>query len=141
MPQKDPVAVVQEAYAAFGRGDIPGVVKTLADDVEWITPGSPDQIPMAGTRKGHAQVLQFFGLLADSQDFQTFEPYQFIAQGNTVVVLVREQSVIRSTGRTISLELVHVMDVEDGRIVRFKEFFDTAATAAAFAPLARNASA
>lgn len=141
MSQQDPVAVVQQAYAAFGRGDIQGVINTLAEDIEWITPGSPDQIPMAGTRRGPAQVLQFFGSLAENVDFHKFDPYKIIAQGDTVVVMVRERSTIRPTGRTLEQELVHVMEVKNGRIARFTEYFDTAQTAAAFAPLAKSAQA
>jgi ketosteroid isomerase-like protein len=27
--------IVQEMYAAFGRGDVPAILQRLADDVEW----------------------------------------------------------------------------------------------------------
>lgn len=38
--------VVRGVYEAFGRGDLPGVLGRLTDDVEW----SPSSIPFAGTR-------------------------------------------------------------------------------------------
>ena len=31
----DPLTLVQNAYAAFGRGDIPALLQLLSDDVEW----------------------------------------------------------------------------------------------------------
>jgi ketosteroid isomerase-like protein len=30
------VDVVQQGYEAFGRGDIPALLESLTDDVEWI---------------------------------------------------------------------------------------------------------
>jgi ketosteroid isomerase-like protein len=30
-----PLTLVQTAYAAFGRGDIPGLLSVLAPDVRW----------------------------------------------------------------------------------------------------------
>jgi glyoxylase-like metal-dependent hydrolase (beta-lactamase superfamily II) len=76
----------------------PGLLAMLADDVEWITPG-PARLPTAGTWRGHAGVRRFFEILASHEDIQQFEPYQFVAQGGTVVVFVRAQSVITTSGR------------------------------------------
>ena len=39
--------IVQGMYAAFGRGDVAGVINALADDIEWVSPG-PSVIPFAG---------------------------------------------------------------------------------------------
>ncbi len=43
--------VVQEAYEAVGRGDIPTLLDLLTDDVEWTFQGH-SLIPFAGTRLG-----------------------------------------------------------------------------------------
>ena len=48
MSEQTNVEVVHQAYAAFGRGDIPAVLSALTDDVEWTLQGPP-VIPWAGT--------------------------------------------------------------------------------------------
>jgi hypothetical protein len=53
---------VREAYDAFGRGDIPGVLGMLADDVEWSV---PEPLPHAVSTTGREGVGQFFGRLAE----------------------------------------------------------------------------
>jgi ketosteroid isomerase-like protein len=88
--------VVQRGYEAFGRGDIPAFLELLTDDVEWIQQGPP-VIPFAGTRHGHEGVMEYFSLLGETLEFEQFEPREFVAQGDTVVVVGFERSV--SVGR------------------------------------------
>jgi uncharacterized protein len=72
--------LVQSAYEAFGRGDIAALAEVMADDIEWVDPGDPDDNPNAGTFKGKEAVLGWFGGLASTRDYTTFEPREFIAQ-------------------------------------------------------------
>jgi ketosteroid isomerase-like protein len=51
MSEQTNVAVVQQAYEAFGRGDIFGVLDLLTDDVVWTFQG-PSTIPFAGVHRG-----------------------------------------------------------------------------------------
>ncbi len=39
------LALVQQLYAAFGRGDIAAVLDMLADDIEWREVGRPQPQP------------------------------------------------------------------------------------------------
>ena len=123
------IGVVQNGYAAFGRGDIPAFLSLLDANVEWKTPGSSD-LPTAGTRRGPAQVGEFFGTLVGIIDFEQFEPQSFIADGDRVVVIGRETFKVKATGKSITGDWCHVFTVRDGKIVAFHEFLDTAALAA-----------
>jgi hypothetical protein len=60
MHEQANLQVVHQAYAAFGKGDVPGVLAILTEDVRWSTPGPPDVIPYAGLRTGHEQVAGYF---------------------------------------------------------------------------------
>ena len=95
--------VVQETYEAVGRGDIPTLLDLLTDDVEWTFQG-PYSIPFAGTRRGREGVAEFFSLVGENIEFQDFEPREFIAQGDTVVVLGFERSLVKPTMRTFEQE-------------------------------------
>ncbi len=125
------VEVVQETYEAVGRGDIPALLDLLTDDVEWTFQG-PSVIPFAGTRRGREGVAEFFSLVGGNLEFERFEPREFVAQGDTVVVLGFERSRIKPTGRTFEQEWAHVYKLRDGKVAEFLALEDTAAHAVAF---------
>lgn len=126
-----PLEIVQSIYAAFGKGDIPALLGTLADDIEWTFPG-PKQIPFAGVKKGRAQVQEFFAQVMGSVDILEFQPLQFVAQGDTVVVLGREKVKVKATGKTFETRWAHAHTVKGGKVATMREHTDTAAIAAAF---------
>ena len=124
------IGVVQSGYAAFGRGDIPGLISLLDADVEWKTPG-PSDLPTAGTRRGHEAVADFFRTLGELVEFEHFEPQTFLADGNRVVVLGIDRFKVRGgSGKSLSEKWCHVFTVNNGKIVAFDEYIDTASLAA-----------
>ena len=125
------VGVVQQGYEALGRGDIPALLDLMADDVEWTLQGPP-VIPWAGTRRGREGVAKFFSLLGETLEFERFEPREFVAQGDTVVVLGYERSLVKPTGRTFGQEWAHVYTLRDGKIAKGRFIEDTAAQVVAF---------
>lgn len=125
------VDVVQRTYEAVGRGDIPAFLDLLTDDVEWTLQGS-SVIPFAGTRRGREGVAEFFSLVGETLEFEQFEPREFVAQGDTVVVLGFERNLIKPTGRTFEQEWAHVYTLRDGKIAKVRCFEDTAAYVVAF---------
>ncbi len=125
------VNVVQRTYEAVGRGDIPALLDLLTDDVEWTLQG-PSVIPFAGTRHGREAVAEFFSLVEETLEFLQFEPREFVAQGDKVVVLGYEHNLIKPTGRTFEQEWAHVYTLRDGKIVKSQFFEDTAAYVVAF---------
>jgi ketosteroid isomerase-like protein len=125
------VGVVQQGYEALGRGDIPALLDLMADDVEWTLQGPP-VIPWAGTRRGREGVAEFFSLLGETLEFEQFEPREFVAQGDTVVVLGYERSLVKPTGRTFEQEWAHVYTLRDGKIAKGRFIEDTAAQVVAF---------
>jgi ketosteroid isomerase-like protein len=133
--QEDPmsqqnISVVQNGYAAFGRGDIPGFLSLLDAHVEWTTPGTSD-LPTAGTRRGPAQVGEFFGVLDQLVAFEHFEPQSFLTDGDRVVVLGTARSKVKGgSGKSLVEHWCHVFTVRNGKIVAFFEYLDTAPFAA-----------
>ena len=123
--------LTQSVYEAFGRGDMAALAEMMADDIEWVNPGDPADDPNAGTFKGKEAVLSWFGGLASTVDFTTFEPREFIAQNDKVVSLVYAEATARDTGRAFVNHEAHVWTFRDGRIARLQIYLDTAATAAA----------
>ena len=123
--------IVQGMFAAFGKGDLPGVLSALAPEVEWRV-GGPSEVPYAGTRRGREQVKHFFEELGRAVEFQHFEPQEYVSEGNTVVVLGHEKLLVRASRQTIENGWVMVFTLRKGEVIRFREFNDTAALAAGF---------
>jgi uncharacterized protein len=132
MSAEDNTTLVKQAYAAFKRGDMDALMKSYADDISWEVYG-PSTIPTAGSRQGLPGIKDFFVTLDSAMTLQSFEPREFIAQGDQVVVLGEYAWTVKATGRTFKSNFAHVSTVRNGKIVRFREYTDTAAGAAAFA--------
>lgn len=134
MHEAENTRLVQSAYAAFGRGDIQGVLDTLHDQIVWkpLT-GAGRHVPMAGERRDKAGVATFFKIVGESLHFSRFEPREFIAEGDKVVAL-GHYTAKTSTGGSMDSDFVMVFSVRNGKIVQFQEFLDSAALNAAFAP-------
>jgi len=128
--EQDHVQSVQNIFAAFGQGNIPAVLQALAPDVEWVVSG-PQAVAFSGTRRGRDQVVQFFAALGQTVDIQAFEPKEFIAQGDVVVVVGMERLRFKATGKMAENHWVMVFTFRDGQVARFREYDDTHALAAA----------
>ena len=131
MSAEENTRLAQSAYEAFGRGDMPALAELMADDIEWVDPGDPNDSPLAGTYRGKDEVLGWFGKLGEGLDFSTFDPTDFIAQGDKVVSLVHVEATVRSTGRSLVNDEAHVWTFRGGKLARFQIYLDTAASAAA----------
>ena len=126
--------IVQDAYAAFLRGDVASLLGLMSDDIVWEPVlGTASHVPFAGKRQGKPAVAEFFQLVATTEDFTQFEPREFIAQGDTVVAIGHYRSTTKPAGKTFDADFAMVFTLKDGKVVRFREFTDSAAVNAAFA--------
>ena len=118
------VEVIKGMYEAFGRGDVPAVLGAMAGDIEW---NEAEGMPYGGVYRSPEAVAQnvFGPLLDDVPDF-ALQPEEIIASGDTVVTVVRYTGTGKATGKKLDLPVVHVWQVRDGKVARFRQFADTA---------------
>ena len=127
--------LVQAGYAAFASGNIPALLDLLDDSIVWQgVVGSGQHVATSGVRQGKQAVADFFSAIAEHQTFHAFEPRQFIAQGDTVVVLGHYDVTHNTTSGRVDSDWVMVFKVANGKITRFQEFSDSAAVNAAWVP-------
>lgn len=119
-------AVVQQAYAAFAQGDVPAILDLVADEVDWEFVGS-ENLEYAGLRRNRDEVAAFFAAVAVADAIHVFEPREFIEAGNHVTVLGWEQATALDSSEDFASEWAHVFTVRDGKITRWRGFFNTAA--------------
>ena len=132
MSDRSNLEIIQEAYAAFGRGDIPAVMSIEDPNTEFEIAG-PREIPWAGSFRGHEGAKKYFAAIEGEAEFEEFEPRTFMVQGENVVVLGFEKVRSKRTGRSYENHWVHAFTLAGGKIVEFREYCDTDTVAAAFA--------
>jgi uncharacterized protein len=123
---------VQKIYEAFGRGDVPAILSSLADDVEWDTDAT-GSIPLNQPRRGPAEVTLFFEATG-AADFTQFEPTALLESGNLVVALLDVTFTVKATGKQVKqLDEVHIWRFNDaGKVSSFRHRVDTHAQFIAF---------
>ncbi len=128
------VEIVQQLYASFGRGDIPAVLNRLADDVDWCQSGPESIFPFAGTRHGKNQMMTYFQALGQSLNIHVFEPREFIAHDDKIIVFGYEKGEAKLTGLKYEFDWVHVFTLRNGKVTQYRDYYDTAALLEAFRP-------
>ena len=115
-----PLEIVTDVYNRFAKGDIAGFLGLCSDNIEWVVNG-PASLEKCKAYKGRSGVQQFLDILS-GWEFSSFAPREFIVDGETVVVLGEETGTDKTSGIRFENRWVHVFDVKNGQIVRFREF-------------------
>jgi ketosteroid isomerase-like protein len=131
MSEKTNLDIMNEAYAAFASGDIPAILAIYDPKAELESAG-PKGIPWAGSYRGPEGAKKYFAAIEAEADVEAFEPHTFVAQEDKVVVLGVETVRSKRTGRSYETHWVHAFTLSGGKIIRFREYCDTATAAAAF---------
>ena len=115
--------IIEDAYASFATGDIPTALGAMADDIVWT---EAEGFPLAGTYVGHQAVVEgvFLRLREIGDDFAVL-PDQFIADGDTVVVLGNYGWKHKSSGEPAVVKMAHVWTMDGGKAVAFQQHVDT----------------
>lgn len=115
--------LIRNLYAAFARGDIPSVLGALAPDATWT---EAEGGPYAGTYRGADAILSgVFMRLGGEWDGFAAAPEQYVAEGDTVVVLGEYSGTFKTTGRAMRAPFAHVWKLRDGQVQAFTQITDT----------------
>jgi len=131
MSEQNNINFVQQIYNDFKTGNISALVDKMDANISWETP-EMNNVPFAGKRQGRQAVTEFFAQLAASEESLRFEPTEFIAQGTRVVSLGNYEWRVKETGRTFESKFAHVFTIQNGAVVDFIEYVDTAAVERGF---------
>ncbi len=117
------VEFVKGIYGAFARGDVPAVLGAFAEDIEWF---EAEGMPYGGLYRGPDAVAQnVFGPITEDVEGFTLVPEQFMESGGTVAVVIRYTGTGKATGKPLDVPAVHVWDIRDGKLARFRQYIDT----------------
>lgn len=115
------VSVVKDLYQAFGRGDVTSVLTMVDPNATWVNPYGKGRFPgqWGMPCRGHKEIAAFFGAINDAVEVQGFNPYEMIADGDKVVVLIKWNGIVRKTGSRFDVLLVHIWTLQAGKIIDY----------------------
>ena len=125
------IKTVEQAYDAFGRGDVAAILDLVSDDVDWGAETTSTVAPWYGARRGKDGVAKFFADYGTAMEVQEFSPISVAANENDVLTVVRLRATSRATGRSVAMDVHHVFTFRDGLISYYRGTEDTAQTEAA----------
>jgi ketosteroid isomerase-like protein len=124
----DNIATVKRIYEAFGRGDVPAILASLAPEVRW-EPWADNTAQRAGVpwmqaHEGPEAVAQFFAALAGWR-ITGIRVLDLMASADQVAVEFELDAIVN--GRELREQEVHLWTFDgQGRVTRFRHYLDTA---------------
>jgi Ketosteroid isomerase-related protein len=120
------VQTIQAAYAAFAKNDPTVLFGAMAPDIQWReAEGSPlqDRNPYVGAQAVGEGV---FGRLIAAIDNFAVTPERFVDGGDSVDVFGRYTGTMKDGGATLDAPFCHAYRFNDGKIVSFDQYTDSA---------------
>lgn len=125
MSAQSNLQLVQNVYAAFGRGDVPAILEVCAEDAEFGVI-SESNVPWHGIGAGRAYIVKFFQALDEHAMFTRFEPHSFVAGENGVACIVDFDATLKKNGKSVTNRALHHFTITNGRITRWNGSEDSA---------------
>ena len=114
---------IKAHYAASDRKDIDAMMAPITRETRWTEMAG---FPYAGTYVGsEAIVAGVFKRIGEDWEYYAFSLENLIDGGSTIVGIGTYSGAFRKTGKAMRARVVHVWDMDDGKVVRFEQFTDT----------------
>ncbi|ELZ32017.1 hypothetical protein C474_07622 [Halogeometricum pallidum JCM 14848] len=115
---------VKGLYESFAEGDIEAIRDIMNPDVVLH---EPKGITGGGTHRGFDDIVEnIFSKLGTEWVDVSVVPERYVADDDTVVVLHTWSGTYSKTGKSVEYPNVHVLDFEDGKVVQWTSYADTA---------------
>jgi len=126
------VDFVKSLYAAFLNGQIDKILAGADPNIEWQSNADPLLLPWGGERRGLHEIRAYFSQLAANVEIESFTPRDFCAGINFVVVMGHTKGRMKHSGGRFEDEWAHFFRIIGGKVVSFREYFDTHAVVQAY---------
>jgi ketosteroid isomerase-like protein len=114
------VDLVRERFAPMREGDVEALLPLIHPDFEVTTP--PGLAAEPDTYRGPEGIRRYFDSFYEVMDRVSFEPHDFIAVGERVVVPVTLTARGRTTGIEMAQNVVQVWELRDEKAYRIEVY-------------------
>jgi len=125
------VELVGQLLDHLSAHDVEAATSLFALDAELVAPFSPPPLPPGGT--GREQIHELFTMVFSGYGRVAFRDRRIVETADRDVVVARWRTDIEvlASGGTYAAEVISLVEVRDGRITRFTEYFNPDALRAA----------
>ena len=117
---RENVEVVRRAFEAGARGGVDAAAEFWHPEINWrAMEGAPDDV---GEFTGHDAMRRYLDDWSEMFDDGRNEPEEFIDAGDRVVVMQHASGKSKRTGIPVDMRYAVVYTVQDGKIVRGREY-------------------
>ena len=115
------IEIVRNAFAAFERGDIEGVLRLCDEDIVITQP--PDLPGVSPEQRGHRGVLEALAIWPEQWDDYRIELMKISgAPGGNVFVTTRTRGRGKQSGVEVDMDFSFVFTVREGKISEWRLF-------------------
>ncbi len=126
MNEQENTKIAARLYETFNSGDVEGFLNLFSEDAGWNSPDI-ENVPLETTVTGRDKIGKFISEIDEYEEFLKIEPQEFIAQGDRVVILGELHVRSKNTGKEYNSGFAHIIEINNGKVVSFLEYFDNAA--------------
>lgn len=124
-------AIVESFYRDYAGGKGPErAAESFAYNIDFEICVPSYLFEFAGARRGIGPAIDALRAVAEKYEILSLEPHMTIVEGENACVHSTMTVRSRAGGAEVSVETCDLLRLRDGKIVWFREFFDTATAAA-----------
>lgn len=114
---------IKSHYAGSDTRDLDAMMAPITDRSAWTEMAG---FPYAGTYVGRDAIIAgVFARIGAEWEGYTFTLERLVDGGDTIVGIGTYSGKYRKTGKAMTARVVHVWDMDDGKVVAFEQFTDT----------------
>lgn len=117
--------VLNTAYKAYSAGDGQPLLDAMAEDVVLELCVPVEAFRFAGPLRGKTAVTRALREIGEDYEWLGYRLHDLLVQGDLAVALTGGRIRHRGSDKTFDLALVDVVRMRGGKIVEFKEYFDS----------------
>lgn len=114
---------MKDIYARYAQGDLDAIYAALDDKVVWETEGA--EMAWSG-RFDRAGVPSYFARAFEVLEVLDYQVKTLLAQEDWVIGMVELRARFRASGKEESFRKLDTLRLRDGKIIEFREYYDTA---------------
>jgi ketosteroid isomerase-like protein len=115
--------LLQQVYAARTEGQLDKLCALFAADATFKIAGASDGKPIAIMARGAAEIRTWLGMMLKTFKLSRFQMLSVVIDGSRAAVHWQVDIHSKITGVIVPTELVDLVEVSDGRIKSYREFF------------------
>jgi ketosteroid isomerase-like protein len=115
--------LLRALYAARARGDLDEVCRSFTDDARLRIGGASHASPIAIVANGVGQFRPWLALMIKTFEVSDLVVLSVIIDGERAAAHWQARILSRVTGAAVFTELVDLVQIRDGRIASYTEFF------------------